>query len=81
MKTYGGVEVQRHAFLTPSLDGGEWSASCPCRFSTGEGTCCTQWIGGWEGTRTGLDAVEKRKTSSPVGIEPLFPGRRSRFTE
>jgi hypothetical protein len=29
MKTYGGVEVQLHAFLTSALDGGEWSALHP----------------------------------------------------
>jgi len=25
MKTYGGVIVEFHAFLTSALDGGEWS--------------------------------------------------------
>jgi hypothetical protein len=33
MKTYGGAEVQFHNFLTWALDGGEWSASCPCHFA------------------------------------------------
>jgi len=32
MKTYWGVELQRHAFLTSALEGGEWSASHPGRF-------------------------------------------------
>jgi hypothetical protein len=32
MKTYGGVEVQLHAFLTSALDGGEWLASRPGRY-------------------------------------------------
>jgi len=36
MKTYGGVEVQLHAFLTAMLDGGEWSASRPRPFIPGE---------------------------------------------
>jgi hypothetical protein len=29
MKTYGGVEVQLHTFLTSELDVGEWSGSRP----------------------------------------------------
>jgi hypothetical protein len=60
MKTYGGVEVQLHAFLTSDLDGGEGSASHPARFTLG-----THWIGGWAGTRASLDAVTKRKIPDP----------------
>jgi hypothetical protein len=29
----------------------------------------TNWIGGWVGTRTGLDDVEKRKFLPPPGLE------------
>jgi len=29
MKTYAGVEVQLHAFLSSAADGGEWSALRP----------------------------------------------------
>jgi len=36
MKTYGGVELQHHVFLTSVLDGGGWSASRPWRFTPGE---------------------------------------------
>jgi len=32
MKTYWGVEFQLCTFITLSLDGGEWSASCPDHF-------------------------------------------------
>jgi hypothetical protein len=49
MKMYGGV------------DGGEWSALRPCRFTTN-----THWLGGWVGLRDRLDLVEKRK-SYPAG--------------
>jgi hypothetical protein len=35
MKAYWGVEVYFHAFFTSVLDGGEWSASCPCHFTPG----------------------------------------------
>jgi hypothetical protein len=33
-------------FLTSALDGGEWSASSPCRFISGENAPSTHWIGG-----------------------------------
>jgi hypothetical protein len=35
METYWGVEVELHAFLTPALVGGAWSASRPGRFTLG----------------------------------------------
>jgi hypothetical protein len=35
-KTYWGVEVWLRAFLTSALDGGEWSASRPGRFTPGK---------------------------------------------
>jgi len=36
IKAYWGVEVEIHAFLTSTLDGGEWSASRPGRFTPRE---------------------------------------------
>jgi hypothetical protein len=36
MKTSEEVEVQVHAFLTSTLDGGEWSASRPGLFTPRE---------------------------------------------
>jgi hypothetical protein len=51
--------------LTPALDGGEWSASRPCRFTPKERAPGTHWIGGWVGPRAVLDAVVKRKRPSP----------------
>jgi hypothetical protein len=38
-----------------------WSASRPYRFTPGERVAGIHWIGGWVGSRTGLDAVEERK--------------------
>jgi hypothetical protein len=35
MGTYGGVKIYLHVFLTSALDGGEWSASRPGRFTPG----------------------------------------------
>jgi hypothetical protein len=50
------------AFLTPTLDGGEWSASHPGRFTPRERTTGTHRIGGW---------VEKRKIPAPTGNRTL----------
>jgi hypothetical protein len=65
MKTYWGVDVQLHAFLTSAIDGGEWSVSHPCPFTPRERAPGTHWIGGWVGSRAGLDAVVTRKIPSP----------------
>jgi hypothetical protein len=46
--------------LTSALDGGEWPASRPGRFTPRERAPGTHWIGGWVGPRAGLDAVVKR---------------------
>jgi hypothetical protein len=51
--------------LTSELDGGEWSASRPDRFTPRERAPGTHWIGGWVGPRAVLDAVVKRKIPSP----------------
>jgi hypothetical protein len=50
--------------LTSVLDGGEWSVSQPGRFTPREKAPGTHWIGGWVGSRAGLDAVVKRKIPS-----------------
>jgi hypothetical protein len=62
MKTYGGAEVKPHAFLTWTLDGGEWSVSRPG----------THWTGGWVASRAGLNA-RTRKIPSPC--RESIPGR------
>jgi hypothetical protein len=64
MKNYG-VEVEPQAFLTSELDGGEWLASRPGRFTPGKGAPISRCIGGWVGPRAGLDTVVKRNIPSP----------------
>jgi hypothetical protein len=44
MKTYWGVEVWMHAFLTLALDGGEWLASRSGRFTPGAAVLYAQTI-------------------------------------
>jgi hypothetical protein len=68
MKTYGGVEV-----LISAIVGGEWSASNPGHFTSGEIESGTYCIGGWVGCRVDLDAVEKRKILPMPGIEQDRP--------
>jgi hypothetical protein len=54
-KTFGGVGLELHH--------SRWMwviASCPGRFTSGERTSGTHWIGGLYGPRAGLGAVEKR---------------------
>jgi hypothetical protein len=78
MKTYGGVDVQIHIFLTSALVGGEWSASRPGRFTPRERAPGTHWIGGWVGPRAGLDDVDKRNFLTLLGLELRPIGRPSR---
>jgi hypothetical protein len=47
--------------LTSALDGSEWSASRPGRFTPRERVPGTYWIGGWVDPRAVLDAVVERK--------------------
>jgi hypothetical protein len=51
--------------LTSALDGGEWSASRPGRFTPRERAPGIHWIGGWVGPRAVLNTVLKRKIPSP----------------
>jgi hypothetical protein len=60
--------------LTSALDGGEWSASWPGRFTPRERDPDSHWIGGWMGHRTGMDTVSKRKIPSPCrDLNPDHP--------
>jgi hypothetical protein len=43
--------------MTLALDGGEWSASRPGRFTPRERAPGTHWIGGWVGPKAVPDAV------------------------
>jgi hypothetical protein len=78
MKTYGGVDVWIHIFLTSALAGGEWSASRLYRFTLGERAPGTHWIGGWVDPRAGLDDMEKRKILPLPGLELRPLGRPAR---
>jgi hypothetical protein len=65
IEAYWGVEYSSMHSLTSTLDGGEWSASRPGRFTPRETASGTHWIAGWVGPRAVLDAVVKRKIPIP----------------
>jgi hypothetical protein len=70
--------------LTSALDGGEWSASRPGRYTSRERAPGTHWIGGWVGPRAGLDAVAKRRIPSPrreSNSDPIVQPVASRYIE
>jgi len=67
VKVNGGVEVKLHAFLTSTLDGGEWSASCPSCFTHREMGPGTNWIGGLVSPRASVDMTAKRKNPFIAG--------------
>jgi hypothetical protein len=48
----------------------EWSASRPCRFTSGEIDPGTYCVGGWVGPRAVLDVMEKTQILPLLGIEP-----------
>jgi hypothetical protein len=59
--TYGGVELQLHAFLTSALDGDERSASRFSRFNPGEivpGIHSDRRLSGYQ-SRSGSESEEK----------------------
>jgi hypothetical protein len=60
-------------FLTSALEGGMWSASPLCRFTTGERAPRRSLEGGRPDPRAGLDAVKKKSLLRPVA--PPFTER------
>jgi hypothetical protein len=71
--------------LASALDGGEWSASRPGRFTPRERAPGTHWIVGWVGLRAVLDAVVKRKIPSLRRVSnprtPIFQPAAQRYTD
>jgi hypothetical protein len=63
---------------TSALDGGEWSTSCPGRFTPRERAPGTHRTGGWVGPRIGLDAVAKKKKSLHCLFRDSNPSRQVR---
>jgi hypothetical protein len=64
MKTYAGMDVQIHILLSSALAGGEWSASSPVRFTTGDRAHGTHWTECCWTPTAGLDDI---KILDPTG--------------
>jgi hypothetical protein len=72
LKRMGGEWRYLEAFLTSSLDWGEWSTSRFCRFACGETDLSIHCLGDWLDLRV-QQALWSRETSSlPPRIEPRF---------
>jgi hypothetical protein len=76
-----GIEGKTPPFLTSALDGGEWLASRTSRFTPAERVPGTHWIGGWVGSWSGLDAVEKTKICTAGNQTPAFQPVARRYTD
>jgi hypothetical protein len=63
-----------HSFNS-AIDGSEWSASRPGRFTPRETAPGTHRIGSWVGPRAVLDAMAKRKIPAPAGNRTVEPDR------
>jgi hypothetical protein len=69
MKAYEGDYIHIQVSLTSALLGGDWSASRPDRFTSGERVHGTHWIGGWVDPRACMDNMERRKFLTSSGLE------------
>jgi hypothetical protein len=63
------------SILKLALVGGEWSVSRRGLFTRKGRAPCTHWIGGWVGSRAGLDDIEMREILLLTGLELLPLGR------
>jgi hypothetical protein len=78
----GAQELSSYSFLILTLDGGEWSASCPpLRFNSKGKTSSTRWTGGWVGLRAGLDRIEEKSFASDRDRTPVVQSVVRHYTD
>jgi hypothetical protein len=80
MKMYGEWRYSSR-FLTSALDGSEWSASCPCRSTSGDRAPGTHWIGGWVGLRPVWTLWRRDKSCAPTGNQTPSSPKTRRHTD
>jgi hypothetical protein len=59
------------SFLTSALDGGQWSASHPGRFTPGEGAPAIHCVGDWMGPEPGWTLWTRERSLTPAGNKTL----------
>jgi hypothetical protein len=79
MKVYQEAEIWLHTVIAAALDGGEWSASGPSDFISGERASDTYCLRGWVGHKVGLEAVGKREIALHRGTQNMISGSPSRI--
>jgi hypothetical protein len=77
MKTYGGVDVQIHVFLTLAPVEVNGQSFKPQLLYPGERAPGTHWIGDWVGPRTCLDVKKKFLFLPGLELRPLCRPARS----
>jgi hypothetical protein len=75
MEAYGGVYVYIHIFFTSALAGGEWSTSCPGRFTSRGKSPLYLLYRRLGGPQSRVDHAEKRKFLTLPGLELQPLGR------
>jgi hypothetical protein len=75
MKAYGESGCIDPHFIDLGTSWKRVVSFTPLHLYPGERAPGTNWIGGWVGTRTGLDDVEKRKFLPPLELELRPLGR------
>jgi hypothetical protein len=65
-KAYERVEVELRSFLTTAVDGGEWSAPGPSRFTPEVRGPATHWIVVWSGPILGWTNFPKVYEPAPI---------------
>lgn len=72
MKAYGGMNVQRHAFLTYAIAGGDCEPHVPAALPSGkEHVVPAQLQAGWGQSRSGQIGEE----NIPLFLQDAVPGR------
>jgi len=66
------VEVQFDALLILGQNGGDWPASWPSCYNSGERHPGVLWLWGWVGPAVSGHSGNKKNTSPSPGMKPIY---------